>query len=225
MNDHLLKKDYLPQSSTFLKNVVSSSQKLRPDATGTTRSRGSETKRESLNTSIPSPHFQSRNGMLNHTGGTYPHSGVMDYPRSAYAELNLGKFPDSMEIQNWKVNLRTEVCLRRADPQITMHWIKEVEMSKSIDELTTSRSIVGRNNVSDFDMLDAMIASCIEKTSRQACALPKKVSVEEQRAQKDDPFLRGRQIAYMICEHFRATRACEAVQGLSDLFVQYTFAE
>ena len=46
----------------------------------------------------------------------------------------------------------------------------------------------------------------------------KGVSVETQRAHKYDRFLRGRQIADMICEHFRATGAFEAVQGLSDLF-------
>ena len=44
----------------------------------------------------------------------------------------------------------------------------------------------------------------------------KRVSVEEQRAK--NRFLRGRQIAYMICEHFRANGAYEALQGLSDLF-------
>ena len=38
-------------------------------------------KGESLNTSIPPPHFQSRGGMLNHIGGIYSHSGMMDYPR------------------------------------------------------------------------------------------------------------------------------------------------
>ena len=46
----------------------------------------------------------------------------------------------------------------------------------------------------------------------------KRVSIEEQRAQKDDRFSRGRQIAHMIYEHFRATGAYEAVQGVSDLF-------
>ena len=39
----------------------------------------------------------------------------------------------------------------------------------------------------------------------------KRVSVEEQRAQKDDRFLRRRHIAYIIYEHFRAIGACEAV--------------
>ena len=46
----------------------------------------------------------------------------------------------------------------------------------------------------------------------------RRVSVEEQRAQKHDRFLRGRQTAYKIFEHSRATRAYEAVQGLLDLF-------
>ena len=67
-------------------------------------------------------------------------------------------------------------------------------------------------------MLDAMIAFCIEKASNHAHSLPKKVSVEEQLAQKSYRFWRGRQIAHMIYEYFRATGAYEAVQGFSDLF-------
>ena len=39
-----------------------------------------------------------------------------------------------------------------------------------------------------------------------------------QRAQGYDRLSRGRQIAYMIYEHCRATGAYEALQGLSDLF-------
>ena len=59
---------------------------------------------------------------------------------------------------------------------------------------------------------------CIEETSRQHSHFHKRVGVEEQRAQTFDRFLRERQIAYMIYEHFRATGAYEAVQGLSNLF-------
>ena len=36
-----------------------------------------------------------------------------------------------------KVNFNTEVCSRTADPHHTMHWIKEVEIAKSIDEFMT----------------------------------------------------------------------------------------
>ena len=35
--------------------------------------------------------------MLNHTGGTSSHSGVIDYPRFPISELHLGKFPDSLD--------------------------------------------------------------------------------------------------------------------------------
>ena len=81
--------------------------------------------------------------MLNHICGAYSHNGMMDYPRILHTELNRGKILDPMEFQSWKVNSRTVVCLRTANPQITMLWIKEVEIAKSIDELMTSRSIAG----------------------------------------------------------------------------------
>ena len=70
----------------------------------------------------------------------------------------------------------------------------------------------------DYDMLDATIASALKGLLDKHVRFRKRVSVEEQRAQKHDRFSRGRQIAYMIYEHFRATGAYEAVQRLSDLF-------
>ena len=120
-------------------------------------------KREPLNTSIPLHHFQSEGGMLNLSGGTYSHSGMIDYLRFPISGLHLGKYPDSIKFQSWKVNFETLVCSKTAEPHLTMHWIKEVEMAKSIDELMTSRSIVGRTDFPDFKMLDAMIAPALKK--------------------------------------------------------------
>ena len=65
-----------------------------------------------------------------------------------------------------------------------MQWIKEVEMAKSIDELVTSRSIAGRPDFPDFDMLDAMIASALKRLLDKHIHCRKRVSVEEQCAQK-----------------------------------------
>ena len=67
------------------------------------------------------------------------------------------------------------------------------------------------------DKLDAMIAPAL-KTLLSHVHFRKRAIVEEQRAQKCDRLSGGRQIAFMICEHCRATGAYEAVQGLSDLF-------
>ena len=94
--------------------------------------------------------YRSGRGKLNHTGGTYSHNGTIYYPRFPITEMHIGKFPHSLEFQSWKVNFKTEVCTRTADPQITRHWIKEVELAKSIDELVTSRSIVVRTDFHDL---------------------------------------------------------------------------
>ena len=58
----------------------------------------------------------------------------------------------------------------------------------------------------DCEMLDAKIASALKKL-RTHVHFRRRVSDEEQRSQKDDRFLRGRQIAYIIYEHFRSTGA------------------
>ena len=42
--------------------------------------------------------------------------------------------------------------------------------------------------------------------------------MEEQKAQKQDRFLRGRQIAYLIYEYFRVTGANDSVETYADLF-------
>ena len=222
--ERLLVQEGLP-STIFhnSKNLAFSSQDLRHDISETAR-REREMKRESLNTSTQSPHFRSRSGMLNHTGGKYSHGGMMDYPRIPVTEWNLGKFLDSMEFQSWKINFRTEVCLRTADPQVTMLWIKEVAIAKSIDELVKSRSITGQPNFLDFDMLDAMIASGLKKLLNTQSNFWKRASVEEQRAQDFRPLLTRK----TNCIHDLRVFPCNRIFWSSTRtrrFVHYEFAE
>ena len=89
-------------------------------------------KKEKLNTSIPSLHFKSRSGMLNHIGGTYSHNGMMHYPRIPFSELNLGKFPHSMEFQKLESQLSglRGLSTNSRSSDLTMHWIEEVEIAK-----------------------------------------------------------------------------------------------
>ena len=101
-----------------------------------------------------------------------------------------------MAFQSWKINFRTEVCLRTADPQVAILWIKEVAIAKSVDESVTSRSTSGRIYFPDYDTLNVMIASALKKLLNTHIHFRKTVNVEEQRAQKYDQFLRGRQFAY-----------------------------
>ena len=65
-------------------------------------------------------------------------------------------------------------------------------------------------------MLDAKIASALNKIILNS-HFKKKVSLEEQ-AQKEDRFLRGRQIAFMIYVNFRVTDVHDTVLHYADFF-------
>ena len=66
-------------------------------------------------------------------------------------------------------------------------------------------------------MLDARIASALNKIIQNSY-FKKKVSLEEQQAQKEDRFLRGRQIALMIYDYIQVTGAHDTVLDYTDLF-------
>ena len=55
----------------------------------------------------------------------------------------------------------------------------------------------------DFEVLDARIASALNRIIHST-QFKREVSLEEQKAQKEDNFLHGRQIAYLIYEYFRS---------------------
>ena len=66
-------------------------------------------------------------------------------------------------------------------------------------------------------MLDARIASALNKIIQNSY-FKKKVSLEEQKAQREDRFLRGRQIAFRIYDYFRVTGARDTVSDYADFF-------
>ena len=69
-----------------------------------------------------------------------------------------------------------------------MLWIKEVEMVESEDDLKSSRSERGIR-MPDFDVLDAKISSALNRIIHNS-HFKRRVSLEEQKAQKEDHFLR-----------------------------------
>ena len=104
-----------------------------------------------------------------------------------------------------EIRFKNQVTTCSVLPSDAMLWIKEVEMVDSLDELESSRSVYGK----DF----SRTLRCW--TRRQ---FKKKDSFEKQNAQKEDRFLRGRQIAFMIYDHFRVTGDHDTVLDHADLF-------
>ena len=79
-----------------------------------------------------------------------------------------------------------------------------MEMVDSVEDLKSPRTTQGCSNFPTFEMLNARIASALNKIIQNSY-FKKKVSLEEQKAQKEGRFLRGRQIAHMIYSYFQVT--------------------
>ena len=117
-----------------------------------------------------------------------------DQQRLQISDPHFDKFPTPATFACWKIRFKTEVCTCSQFPTEAMLWTKEVEMVESVDGLKSSCSIRG-TQTPDFELLDAKIASALNRIV-QNTQFKRKVSLEEQKAQKEDCFLRGRQIAY-----------------------------
>ena len=131
--------------------------------------------------------------------------------RSSYRQI-----PHASNICLLEDEVKTEVCTCSQFPTEAMLWIKEVELVDSVDDLKSSCPVRGIR-MPDFEVLDAKIASALNRIIHNT-QFKRKVSLEEQKAQKEDRFLRGRQIAYLIYEYFRVTGANDSVDNYADLF-------
>ena len=112
-------------------------------------------------------------GILSLADGAYPQNYVVEQRRYQVTETHFDKFPLPSTCQCW-TSFKTAACSCSCFPSEAVRWIKEVEMVDSVDDLKTSQSIRG-HRFPNFE-----------------------VNLAEQKAQLDDRFLRGRQIAFMM---------------------------
>ena len=139
-----------------------------------------------------------------------------DQQRLQISDLPCDKFTTPVTFACWKIKFKTEVCTCSQFPTEAMQWIKEVEMVESVDDLKSSCSIRGIRTA-DFAVLDAKIASALNRIIHSTL-FKRNVSLEEMKVQKEDRFLRGEPIAYLIYEYFRVTGANDSVENYADLF-------
>ena len=91
-----------------------------------------------------------------------------------------------------------------------------MELLDSVDDLRSSSSTRGIS-MPNFEVLDARIASALNKIIHNS-HFKRRISLEEHEAPKQDRFLRGRQIAYLIYEYFPVTGANDSAENYADLF-------
>ena len=150
------------------------------------------------------------------SGGDFSKNYGADQQRLQISDLHFDKFPTPATFACWKIRFKTKVCTCSQFPTEAMLWIKEVEMVDPADDLQSSLSVRGKR-MPDFEVLDAKIASALNRIIDNS-HLKRRVSLEEQKAKKEDRFLRGRQIAHLIYEYFRVTGANDSVENYADLF-------
>ena len=148
--------------------------------------------------------------------GDFSNTFGADQQRLQISDLHFGKFTTPATFACWKIRFKTEVCACSKFLTEAMLWIKEVEVVESVDDLKSSYSVRGIR-MPDFEVLDAKIASALKRII-QNTRFKKKVSVEEMKAQKEDRFLRRRQIAFLIYEYFQVAGANDSVDNSADLF-------
>ena len=71
--------------------------------------------------------------------------------------------------------------------------------------------------MSDLEVLNAKIASALNRIIHNS-HFKRRVSLVEQTARKEDNFLRGKKIAYLIYEYFRVNGANDSVENYAHLF-------
>ena len=149
------------------------------------------------------------------SGGDSPQTYGADQQRLQISDLHFDKFPTPSTFACWKIRFKTDVCTCSQFPTEAMQWIKEVEMVDSVDDVKSSSSTKGIQ-MPNFELLDARIASALNTIIHNS-QFKRRISLEKQKAQKQDRFLRGRQIAYLIYEYFRVTGANDSVENYADL--------
>ena len=72
------------------------------------------------------------------SGGDSLKNHGADQQRLQISDLHFDKFPTPATFACWKIRFKTEICTCSQFPTEALHWIKEVELVDSVDDLKSS---------------------------------------------------------------------------------------
>ena len=127
---------------------------------------------------MPSQDRQPKNSVI-FSGGDYSKNYGADQQRLQISNLHFDKITTPATLACWMIRFKTEVCTCSQFPTEPIHWIEEVEMVDSVDELKSSSSVRGIR-MPDFEVLDARIASGLNRIIHNS-HFKRRISVEEQK--------------------------------------------
>ena len=191
--------------------------------TGRPAAREEELERNAQNSAIPTPRFDGKFSTLtppSHAEGAYPQNCSVEQPRNQVSDMRFDRFPHLFYTSVFENELQDGGLLLLSLPFGSYAvGIQEVEMVESVDDLLRRRQV---------ESVDSRISRRLMrrlrppwKRSSWTPTSRKEISLEDRKAQMEDRFLSGRQIAFMIYEYFQVTGAHEAVVDDFDLFSSY----
>ena len=147
------------------------------------------------------------------SGGDSSKNYGTDQQKMQNSDLHLDKFPTPATFACWKIRFKTEVftiLIRKlCNGSKKWRWLIQFLNLRHHYEVIQCQP--------NFEVLHAKIASALNRIIHNS-HFRRRSCLEEQKAQKQDRFLRGRQIAYLIYEYFRVTGANDSVENYADLF-------
>ena len=150
-------------------------------------------------------------------------SGNSEPIHSSTAEKNENQTPVQDQRCQSRPSAKNSVILSEGDPSKNYGadqqrlQISDLHFDNFPTPSTLSSSSVRGIRMSDFEVLDARIASALNRIIHNSL-FKRRVSLEEQKAQKEDRFHRGKQIAHLVYEYFWVTGANDSVENYADLF-------
>ena len=129
---------------------------------------------------------QSGKNSVIFSGGDFSKNYGADQQRLKISHLHFDKFPTPATFACWMMKFKTEVCTCSQLPTEAVHWIEEVELVESVDDLKSSCSVPGTHGP-DSELLDARIASALNKIIHNS-HFKRRISLEEQKGPEAGTF-------------------------------------
>ena len=86
---------------------------------------------------------QSAENAVIFSGGDSSKNYGADQQRVQISDLHFDTFPTPATFACWNITFKTEICPWSQFPTEALHWIKEMEMVDSVDDLMSSSSTRG----------------------------------------------------------------------------------
>ena len=167
----------LPLQLLILKNWIHGGKSLRSRFISTAE----KSERPEQNQDLRCQSGPSAKDSVIFSGGDSSKNYGADQQRLQISDPHFDEFPTTATFACWKTRFKTEVCTCSQFPTEAMHWIKEVELVDSMDDINSSCSVKGFQRP-NFEVLDAKIR-VIHNTQ-----FKRKVSLEEHKGPEAGPF-------------------------------------